>query len=264
MIKFFRKIRQKLLTENKFSKYLIYSIGEIVLVVVGILIALQINNWNEGRKDRIQEQVLLEQLHREYNSNLIQLDEKIEIRKRVINACSKLFKSIDEPELFQTDSLITQTGALGTAATFDPIVNDLISSGKLQLITNQRLKELLTLWTTEVVQLTEEEINYYEFRNNEYRSYIQEHFILRDIHDLMWSNSTFLSFLLDKSKGVDTSSSRSKHKINVASILNDPQFENIVTQCRTLAVICNLQSYTLRDRIEEILGIIEGEMKNKP
>ena len=50
MIKFFRKIRQRLLTENKFSKYLIYAIGEIILVVIGILIALQINNWNENRK----------------------------------------------------------------------------------------------------------------------------------------------------------------------------------------------------------------------
>ena len=49
MIKFFRSIRQKLLTENKFSKYLLYAIGEIVLVVIGILIALSINNWNEKR-----------------------------------------------------------------------------------------------------------------------------------------------------------------------------------------------------------------------
>lgn len=50
MIIFFRKIRQRLLTENKFRKYLIYAIGEIVLVVIGILIALSINNWNENRK----------------------------------------------------------------------------------------------------------------------------------------------------------------------------------------------------------------------
>ncbi|WP_245603281.1 DUF6090 family protein, partial [Maribacter antarcticus] len=50
MIKFFRKNRQKSLTENKFSKYLIYAIGEIILVVIGILIALQVNNWNEESK----------------------------------------------------------------------------------------------------------------------------------------------------------------------------------------------------------------------
>jgi len=50
MIKFFRRIRQKLLRENQFSKYLLYAIGEILLVVIGILIALQINNWNEKIK----------------------------------------------------------------------------------------------------------------------------------------------------------------------------------------------------------------------
>ena len=59
MIKFFRKIRQKLLTENKFSKYLIYAIGEIVLVVIGILIALaSINNWNDRKKDNKQRKQL--------------------------------------------------------------------------------------------------------------------------------------------------------------------------------------------------------------
>lgn len=52
MIKFFRHIRQRMIKENKISKYILYAIGEIVLVVIGILIALQINNWNEGRKDK--------------------------------------------------------------------------------------------------------------------------------------------------------------------------------------------------------------------
>jgi len=59
MIKFFRKIRQKMLTENKFSKYLLYAIGEIILVVIGILIALSINNWNENRKLNNEELSLL-------------------------------------------------------------------------------------------------------------------------------------------------------------------------------------------------------------
>ena len=59
MIKFFRKIRQRLLTENKFSKYLIYAIGEILLVVIGILIALSINDWNQFEKDRVKEKSIL-------------------------------------------------------------------------------------------------------------------------------------------------------------------------------------------------------------
>lgn len=62
MIKFFRKIRKKLLTENKFSKYLLYAIGEIILVVIGILIALSINNWNEERKQELDVRSYLERV----------------------------------------------------------------------------------------------------------------------------------------------------------------------------------------------------------
>ena len=64
MIKFFRKIRQKMLTESKFSKYLLYAIGEIVLVVIGILIALSINYWNKIKNLRNTEQQLLISLKR--------------------------------------------------------------------------------------------------------------------------------------------------------------------------------------------------------
>src|SRR5210317_1021130 len=62
MIKFFRKIRFNLMNENKTGKYLKYAIGEIVLVVIGILIALSINNWNEDRKNRIYEKRALKEL----------------------------------------------------------------------------------------------------------------------------------------------------------------------------------------------------------
>ncbi len=76
MIKFFRKIRQGLLTENKFSKYLLYAIGEIILVVIGILIALSINNWNEDRKSKKKTVLLLKQVQKELlynikNSNIV-------------------------------------------------------------------------------------------------------------------------------------------------------------------------------------------------
>jgi len=72
MIKFFRKIRQRLLTENKFSKYLIYAIGEIVLVVIGILIALSINNWNAEKKSLQRQNALLTQMKNNLEDNLVQ------------------------------------------------------------------------------------------------------------------------------------------------------------------------------------------------
>jgi predicted permease len=58
MIKFFRKIRKNMLTENKFSKYLIYAIGEIALVMIGILLILQVNNWNKNQEKQILTQLL--------------------------------------------------------------------------------------------------------------------------------------------------------------------------------------------------------------
>ncbi len=70
MINFFRKIRQKLLTENKFSKYLLYAIGEIVLVVIGILIALQVNNWNEDRINSHLELQYLKRLERDMQESI--------------------------------------------------------------------------------------------------------------------------------------------------------------------------------------------------
>ena len=52
MLRFFRQIRQRLITDNKFSKYLLYAVGEILLVVIGILIAIQVDNWNEERQEK--------------------------------------------------------------------------------------------------------------------------------------------------------------------------------------------------------------------
>ena len=77
MIKFFRKIRQKLLTENKFSKYLIYAIGEIVLVVIGILIALQINNLNEQSKKEELRNGYVNSIKKDLASDIVLLEKQI-------------------------------------------------------------------------------------------------------------------------------------------------------------------------------------------
>jgi len=77
MIKFFRKIRQKLLNENRFSKYLIYAIGEIILVMIGILLALQVNNWNELRKKEQSEIQLYQKIIADLNSERTIIENKI-------------------------------------------------------------------------------------------------------------------------------------------------------------------------------------------
>ena len=73
MINFFRRLREKLVAENRFSKYLIYALGEIILVVIGILIALQINTWNEARKDKATGDQYLADIRQDLENDLDQM-----------------------------------------------------------------------------------------------------------------------------------------------------------------------------------------------
>ncbi len=96
MINFFRKIRQRLLTENRFSKYMLYAIGEIALVMMGILLALQVNNWNEQRKDRAAEQKLLIDLQEDLLVNIDRLNKDILLEQRTIDQANKIIAHLDQ------------------------------------------------------------------------------------------------------------------------------------------------------------------------
>jgi len=104
MIKFFRHIRKSLLMENKTTKYFKYAIGEIVLVVIGILIALQINNWNQNRVSKLNEIKTLNQLNVDLKSNLIEIIELDSLMKIRSNAGKKILNHFKNNENV-TDSL---------------------------------------------------------------------------------------------------------------------------------------------------------------
>ena len=198
MIKFFRHIRKDLMENNKSTRYFKYAIGEIILVVLGILIALQINNWNEGRKDRLEEQELLNQLQSEFQSNLDQLDQKIELRNNMLKASIKILDYIDNPETRETDSILRHLGYTVIAPTFDPIVNDIISSGRIQLLQNRSLKEKLSRWTSELVQVTEEEQVWLNYRSNYYTPLLIDYSLYRNLINGYWKANIIGAFHLDK------------------------------------------------------------------
>lgn len=104
MIKFFRKIRQKLLDENRFSKYLLYALGEIILVVIGILIALQINNWNEQRKLQQIEKQLLNELETSLKSDLADVIYNIKRQTEIIASQNNFINWLEGSEQYK-DSL---------------------------------------------------------------------------------------------------------------------------------------------------------------
>ncbi len=147
MIKFFRKIRQQLLSENKLSKYLIYAIGEIILVVIGILIAISINNWNEGRKSADQETLYLNRLLSENKQDIVAFNNNIkELQKGIesVENFSKALKNdaIDDSTLIKSANDYFKYGSIypifySSNSTFD----DLSSTGNLKVITNTNLRD---------------------------------------------------------------------------------------------------------------------------
>lgn len=104
MIKFFRRIRKDLMETGKTAKYLKYAIGEIVLVVIGILIALQINNWNEKRKLTLEETKLLKELKIALMSDHEDIISNIKEHASAANSCTILLEHISQ-QLPYHDSL---------------------------------------------------------------------------------------------------------------------------------------------------------------
>jgi hypothetical protein len=143
MIKIFRKIRSRLLGEGKFSKYALYAIGEIVLVVVGILLALQFNTWNTNSKERVQAKwylnTMLDDLH--YQTQTLKIIEE-EHNAAIFDAKSILKTYYETGSFVEVDSFNIKLNGLMYAQFFPNTNNtyqELVSSGQLSLIKNKDL-----------------------------------------------------------------------------------------------------------------------------
>ena len=170
MIKFFRKIRKDLLSEGKIGKYFKYAIGEIILVVIGILIALQINNWNNKQQDLEKEQEVLKNLRAEVLQNLEEIKRDHEFNLECLEACYTLLE-IDKTKSVNPLKIDSLMGTALDFATFDArlgVVNDVISSGKLELIRDEDLRLLLNQWTGELSDYVEDAMVRRNFISNNY------------------------------------------------------------------------------------------------
>jgi len=148
VLKFFRRIRQKLLSEGHLRKYLVYALGEIALVVIGILIALQINNWNEWRKERATEIELLNSLKEEITANIRQLEDGMSIHKTSKEKCVLLLKHFGDLERIINseflDSLVENISYPFEVNLKKGIVKSIIANGDLKTIKNEAIVEFIT------------------------------------------------------------------------------------------------------------------------
>ena len=146
MLRIFRNIRQKLAAENKVMAYLRYAIGEILLVVIGILIALQVNNWNENRKEHLIEIKYLKNLKHDLQSDSTDLVYYKNIRVGQANAARELIelaKTKNVSDVFKLDSLYTTVALWWEFVPNNNTFEELRSSGNLKLLRNDSIKNLL-------------------------------------------------------------------------------------------------------------------------
>jgi len=142
----FRNIRRQLASENKFQKYFRYAIGEIVLVVIGILIALSINNWNENRKERNKELIYLNNIKEDIKLNIASLEVFIVTRDETVNSVAIVLEyfngkqKIDHNTFnFHNINILEWYPFVQHSNTYEELMN----SGKFAIISKKSIKNEL-------------------------------------------------------------------------------------------------------------------------
>jgi len=253
MIKFFRKIRQNLLMENKTGKYFKYAIGEIILVVFGILIALQINNWNERRKIQSNQEKYFTLLKTEAENNLK------EIRKTK-NAVSEmkmkqivLYKLMNGKrdtvtENYLAESLFDIIANVHRIKYENSALSDLKNSGNLKNVLNDSLRKYLIALEPLVIQVQGQEEAVIDLRNQAL-NFMKEKGSLRVIID---QNEVEERLGLPK---------LSKSKSSNIHLLGEVEFENILINY--IGVTNNsisVQYPKMENHIKKVIDIIEREL----
>lgn len=253
MYHFFRRIRQSLLANNRFRKYLTYAVGEIALVMIGILLALQVNNWNQNIKAANTEQALLLDLRNEFitNDSLLQAqlkraDEIMSEMKRSLYFMGpeSLAISLDDYEKVVEITKHTIIYLPNTS-----VVDDIINSGQLQYLTDKHLRRSLSDW-----------------RGYLNRVHLQEQIVegYRDqMKNITRQNVTMsIFFQHQKVAGLDSVDLGPRDfEFNPNELLADREYENLIlykiTSTTGLIRIYNI----LSGYINSILGEIEKQIR---
>ena len=148
MFRFFRSIRQQLLAENKTVRYLKYAVGEVLLIVVGILIALQIGEWNQERRDRNEETYILNRILDELEANIKEINRYSEGPKRRREAMDRLAAGFAGNPITDNVSFLNDVSRVSIFGWAVPVLGrntfeELVNAGKLGLIRGDELRDAI-------------------------------------------------------------------------------------------------------------------------
>lgn len=255
MLRFFRKIRLKLFHEKKVTHYMFYALGEIFLIVIGILIAMEIGNWNEQRKIRQLELVYLHGLQSEFEQSRNKLQTLIEVNRNVYEDAKKIADYITTeyfPEEQQLSVLIFN--AFSYEQAYNPnnsLLNEIISAGYLKNISNSELRQELSSWESVIQGIHRQEATLREQREKVLDIFRKEEGSMRTV--LEQAN------IIDQQMGLVKSQTQESN----LSLITSREFENNLLPYILTGMMMESEHYRpLLDRINKIMELIEKEIVN--
>lgn len=235
MLTFLKRIRKSLIDSGSTRKYLLYAIGEIALVVIGILIALQINNWNEWEKDRKEENQMILNLHEEFTQSGTLLTEFIDKYKLKFEACEQLLRLCNENDhrlkQVNVDSLMAMALNYENFILSDGTIQDILNSNKIRLIRSDKLRAMIHDWIKAVKSKDEAYSTLDQFATIQIFPYLTEHISIKNIDQydqLRWEEA-------------------SHFEIDNRSVFQNLEFENHI----------NNQAWGLKNFINELYKLKE-------
>jgi hypothetical protein len=248
MLTFLRKIRKSLIETGSVRKYLLYAIGEIALVVIGILIALQINNWNETKKNEEKEVKILTNLRADFTAtknNLIEAHEKYSRLLAKLDGVLK-FIAFDQDTISEGMKDSMRFTGMPIIKIVDGGLNSLLNSEKLELITNDSLNLLLTEYPSYVKSFKEQEKNMEGVLINLHRPILVRHVILMDV---LSRRKRFPEF----KNRVPTS--------DYFGLIRDRDYHNVIYDERAQTLNARNRANELRLKTEKVIGLISKQLK---
>ncbi|MBT8300634.1 MAG: hypothetical protein KJO63_04840 [Maribacter sp.] len=253
MIKFFRHIRYNLMEQNKTSKYFKYAIGEIILVVIGILIALQINNWNESRKQRNQELHYLKNLKTDLKLNIAELDNYISVRNSRIESANIVLEHFEGKPLQDLSDFAFHTTNIYIWQKFsqhDNTFQELTNSGNLALISNDSIKNGLLNLEALYKKLKNEEAH---FRYDAEVLLYEPSYSVLDLNPIV---KNFTYRVTNGQAGEDVELPRA----NYENMLKDLNQKNGFVMAVYEFTVMNAQFNAMKDLCSSIIKMIDNEM----
>jgi len=178
MITFFRRIRQSLLSQKRLTQYLLYALGEIVLVVIGILLALQINNWNEERKESKAIKDVLIEIREDLLQDQVEFMRAIAIRKDDLNAQKRIIEVL-ETNGSLNERVISDLGRINLSRPIFLVSKgyELLKELKLGTLKDKKLRILLTKYYERDIPMVQQEFKDDNFEFEHYwLPYVRRHF----------------------------------------------------------------------------------------